>query len=200
MKEAISSLVTPQRKAIGVSQKFGNTGLKKQQGTTRILYDSLPLDGRNQFNFFEGSNNRDFPLTNVGASGNKLTVGELVVIERVYLSFMAYDGDTVPDIVPLGPVGGGIAIDSLPYGDLSLEIANNTVLKPISAVSFQSYFNKNADFDGDTNFEFDTQLVLQPLLEYIWRYRVANYGAVEDAYLRLTFEGTAAIIAPRNTF
>ena len=47
--------VSPQTKAIGINDKFGNTGIKKQQGSTIVKYDTLPLDGRTEYRFFEGS-------------------------------------------------------------------------------------------------------------------------------------------------
>jgi len=199
MRDITLNPITPQRKAIGVSKRFGNLGLKKQQGTTRILYDSLPFTGSpTQFNFFEGSNNRDFPFTNVGASGNKLTVGELLVIERFYLA--AIQVEDTGELIEFEDVITGTGSDALATGDLSLEIANQTVMKPISAASALPQFNKNAYWDNYNNFEMDTQIVLQPLLEYIWRYRVTLYPVQADEQsLRLTIEGTGAIIAPRQT-
>ena len=75
MREVISSGFTPQRKIIGVNKNYGNSGIKRQQGSTVILYDTLDITIDSTYRFFEGANNRDFPLTNVGASGNKLPVG-----------------------------------------------------------------------------------------------------------------------------
>ena len=45
MKGRIIQQTTPQDKIVGVNNKFGNTNIKNQQGTTRVIYDSLPLDG-----------------------------------------------------------------------------------------------------------------------------------------------------------
>lgn len=199
MRTVDVNTITPQRKAIGVARKFGNKGLKKQQGTTRTFYDSLPIDGREVFDFFKGANNRDFPFTNVGASGNRLDVGELTVVERIYLSLMTVDpvtGET--ELFSLDAAGAGVP--SLPNGDMELKTANSTVIKELTAVSFLPQFNKNAPWDQYNNFELDTQIVLQPLLEYTWQYRVSPNIAIVDAFLRLTYEGAGAIIAPRQTF
>ena len=200
MKVDISSLMSPQRVAISKANKFGNKGLKKQQGTTRTLYDSLPIDGREVFQFFKGANNRDFPFTNVGAEGNRLAVGELAVVERMYLSFMSVDPLT--DEVTIESLDSlvGVGLASIPFGDMDLKTANSTVIKELTATSFLPQFNKNADWDGSNNFELDTQIVLQPLLEYVWEYRVAPNSAIADSFLRLTYEGVGAIIAPRQTF
>jgi len=54
--------------------------------------------------------------------------------------------------------------------------------------------------DAYNNFEFDTQLVINPLLEFVFPVRVDTYSPIVDTFLRLTVEGTGAIIAPRNTF
>jgi len=201
MKIDISSLMTPQKVAISKANRFGNKGLKKQQGTTRTLYDSLEVDGREVYQFFKGANNRDFPFTNVGASGNRLDVGELVVVERMYLSLMTINPvtDEVLSIESLDSLVGA-GLPSLGFGDMDLKTANSTVIKELTAVSFLPQFNKNADWDGSNNFELDTQIVLQPLLEYVWEYRVAPNVAIANTFLRLTYEGVGAIIAPRQTF
>ena len=84
MRESIQGRYTPQQKTIGVNDKFGNTGIRKQQGTTRIIYDTLPLDGTRVFEFFKNSQSRPFPYSNTGSDGNKLGVGNTLVIERSY--------------------------------------------------------------------------------------------------------------------
>lgn len=189
--------LTPQRKIIGVNDKFGNRGIKRQQGTTRIIFDSLPLDGRETFRFFEGSNNRDFPFTNMGSSGNQLGVGEALAFERAYLLVVQDDpifGAPIISPLTITSFGGILA------GDINLEIANTQVLKPIPLASFAPEFNKNAYFTTYTNFEFDTQIVLPPLLEFVSTVRAVRQPEIADAFLRLTFEGVGSIIAPRRTF
>jgi len=187
--------VTPQRKLIANTDKFNNAGIKKQQGTTRAIYDSLPLDGRTNFRFFEESNNRNFPLTNTGADGNKLPVGNALAIERAYFSIVTIIGGVVTTIVDLPSVVGGLDV-----GELSIEIANSQVMKQVPLLSFDPRFNKSAMHDAYNNFEFDTQLVINPLLEFVFPVRVDTYSPIVDTFLRLTVEGTGAIIAPRNTF
>ncbi|MAJ74138.1 hypothetical protein CMK13_14130, partial [Candidatus Poribacteria bacterium] len=34
-------MVTPQMKGIGVNDRFGNTSIRKQQGTSREIFDSI---------------------------------------------------------------------------------------------------------------------------------------------------------------
>lgn len=194
------STVTPQRKAIGVNDKFGNKGIKQQQGSTVIKYDTLPLDGRTVFRFFEGSAQRNFPLSNTGSDGNKLGVGSTMVVERAYLSVVSYDRLTneISEVEVLtlsdltqAPIVGG---------EFGLAIANTDVIKNIPILSWLPQFNKVAENQLNTNFEFDTQAVIPPLLEYVAVVTTAGPATLEGKYLRLTLEGAGAIIAPRNTF
>ena len=196
MRTRIQSQITPQKKIMGVSKKFGNKGIKFQQGTTRVLYDSLPLDGRTEFRFFEESSNRNFPFSNTGADGNRLGVGETIAIERAYFSVITVDPDT-NDITALTPIG--VVDDNLLAGELSIEIANSQTMKKVALLSFDPRFNKSAQHDDYNNFEFDTQLVISPLLEYMIRTRTNPYIPIVNGFLRLTIEGVGSIISPRVT-
>lgn len=204
MQENIITRMTPQKKIIGVNNKFGNTGIKKQQGTTRAIYDSLPIDGRTEYRFFEEANTRAFPFTNMSSDGNKLGVGSAMVVERAFFSVIVTDGLDPFGITQiysieeyaavLGPTAHAIQV-----GEFSIEIANSQVLKQLSVLSFDSLFNKSAEFNGNVNFEFDTQIVISPLLEFVMKLRAYNHASVENTFLRLTVEGTGAIISPRTT-
>jgi len=193
--------VTPQAKIMGTNDRFGNQGIARQQGTTRILYDSLPIDGRTEFRFFEGANNRDFPETNTGANGNKLGVGESLAIERAYFATVLFDSVPAVDTLEISPLTlGGAGILNLADGELEIEIANSKVLKPIPITSFYAEFNKNAYHTAYNNFEFDTQIIIPPLLEFVFPYRIPATAAIANTSLRFTVEGVGAIIAPRRTF
>jgi hypothetical protein len=198
MKEVISGRFTPQRKAIGVNDKFGNVGIKKQQGSTVIKYDSLPLDGRTEYRFFEGSSQRNFPLSNTGSDGNKLGVGNTLVLERAYLSIVLFgEGGAISEIEVLSLATTNANILA---SEFSFSIANSEVIKQVPILSWLPQFNKVAENEVNTNFEFDTQVVIPPLLEYVATLRLPAGVTSRDAFLRLTVEGTGAIIAPRTTF
>ena len=194
MRTANRSSITPQRKLINVQNKFGNTGIKKQQGTTRVLYDSLPIDGRTTFRFFEGSNNRDFPLTNMGSGGNKLSVGEAMVLERTYMSKFDWDVATSSITAPVPAF-----LPQQETAEFQVLIANTVVMKPISTTSFNPLFNKNAYHDQYNNFEFDTQLTISPLVEFVVEVRTVLFPALVGTFYRCTLEGVGAILSPRNT-
>ena len=196
MKEATFSPFTPQRKAIGVNDKFGNKGIKNQQGSTVIKYDSLPLDGRSEYRFFEGSSQRNFPLANTGSDGNKLGVGNTLVVERAYLSLVTFEAGIPSLVAPIDLTSDA----NILLSEFSMAIANSEVIKHVPVLSWLPEFNKVAENNLNTNFEFDTQVVIPPLLEYVATLRLPVGVTIKDVYLRLTIEGTGAIIAPRTTF
>lgn len=190
--------VTPQMKNISVNDRFGNSGIKKQQGSTVIKYDTLPLDGRTEFRFFEESNQRNFPLSNTGADGNKLGVGNSMVVERAYLTVGTYDATTNRWLTYTATgLTTNIAITSAEFG---FTIANSQVIKNIPILSWLPQFNKVAENELNSNFEFDTQIIIPPLLEFVATLRTQGYTLVENTYVRLTIEGSGAIIAPKTTF
>jgi hypothetical protein len=187
-------------KNIAVNDRFGNSGIKKQQGSTVIKYDTLPLNGNTQLRFFEQSSQRNFPLSNTGTDGNKLGVGNSMVVERIYLSIVQYDA-TNNDLNSIAPCDltttRGILINN---GEFGFEIANSLVIKNVPVLSFTPDFNKNAENEKNNSFDFDTQIIIPPLLEFVATLRLPNYTAFEGYYLRLTIEGSGAIIAPKTTF
>lgn len=198
MREVIRGGVTPQMKAVAVNDKFGNSGIKKQQGSTVIKYDTLPLDGRTEFRFFEESNQRNFPLSNTGADGNKLGVGNSMVVERVYLTVGTYAPTTNQWLTfDATDITSNVAILAAEFG---FTLANSQVIKNIPILSWIANFNKNAENAINSNYEFDTQIVIPPLLEFVATLRTQKYTAVSETYVRLTIEGAGAIIAPKTTF
>jgi len=200
MREVVRGQVTPQMKNIAVNDRFGNSGIKKQQGSTVIKYDTLPLNGNTQLRFFEQSSQRNFPLSNTGTDGNKLGVGNSMVVERIYLSIVQYDAvnNDLNSIAPCDLASTrGILINN---GEFGFEIANSLVIKNVPVLSFTPDFNKNAENEKNNSFDFDTQIIIPPLLEFVATLRLPNYTAFEGYYLRLTIEGSGAIIAPKTTF
>ena len=198
MKQFNVGAVTPQMKNISVNDRFGNSGIKKQQGSTVIKYDTLPLDGRTEFRFFEESNQRNFPLSNTGADGNKLGVGNSMVVERAYLTVGTYNPTTNQWLtVDSTDINSNVAILTSEFG---FTIANSQVIKNIPILSWIANFNKVAENQLNSNFEFDTQIIIPPLLEFVATLRTQKYTAVTETYVRLTIEGSGAIIAPKTTF
>jgi len=187
--------MTPQAKIIAISKKFGNDSIADQQGSTIIKYDTLPIDGRTEFRFFEGSAQRNFPLSNTESDGNKLGVGDSMVIARAYLSKVQVVSNSLTSIVPLSLAGD----PGLLSGQFNFEIANVVVIKNVPVLSWTPEFNKDAENALSNSFEFDTQVVLEPLLQFVARVQVADSTVQAGFFLRLTIEGTGSIINPKQT-
>ena len=199
MREITSGNITPQMKQVFVNNKFGNSGIKKQQGSTVIKYDTLPLDGRTEFRFFEGCQSRVFPFTNSNSEGNKLGVGNSMTIERIYLSIVTTSAvaPNLPTSIASFDLTTNIAVLT---SEFSFLLANATVIKNVPILSFVPNFNKVAENQLNSSFEFDTQIVVPPLLDFIASLRTQAYTAVDNVSIRLTLEGAGAIIAPKTTF
>lgn len=189
--------VTPQAKNISVNDKFGNKGIKNQQGSTIIKYDTLPIDGRSEFRFFEGASARTFPETNCTTEGNKLGVGNSMVVERVYLSILSKVAGVYTTVEELSLT---TTLPAILLSEFGFAIANSDVIKQLPVLSFLPQFNKNAENELSTSFDFDTQIVIPPLLEFVATLRLTRGTTIADSFLRLTIEGSGAIIAPRTTF
>lgn len=190
-----TGVVSPAAKAAYINDKMGNPNIKKQQGTTRALYDTLPLDGRTQYDFFLEANARQFPLTNLTASGNRLNVGETLVVQRSYLALVVIAAGVFTTIAPIDSSSPAIS-----GGELNFTIANRRVIKDFPIMSTNADFNKSSQYDGQVLFEFDNDIVIPPLLEFYATIRVANGTTTADTYYRYTIEGLGAILAPETTF
>jgi hypothetical protein len=199
MKGRVISQFTPQNKLVGVNNKFGNTNIKNQQGTTRVIFDSLPLDGSTELRFFENASSRQYPFTNIGAEGNRLNVGESFVVQKVYFGIITTDADTglFFNFEPLSISG---PFDWM-NGEWSFLIANSQVIKQLPfANCFNSAVAITQNNNADEAFNTFTDIVIPPLLEYVLTYRVNAYNAQENLRLACFIEGTAGILAPQTTF
>ena len=200
MKGLTISNLTPQQKAVGVNNRFGNTNIKGQQGTTRVIYDSLPLDGSTELRFFENAGSRQYPFTNIGSEGNRLTVGETFVIQKIYFGEITVDADTgaFTSFTSLNNSNG----QEYETGEWSFLLANSQVIKqiPFSVFCVNAGNAINPANGRDEAFNTFTDIVIPPLLEYVLTYRIAPYAAQTTKRLVCFMEGTAGIIAPQTTF
>jgi len=202
MRQIYNAGVTPQEKIVAVNKKFGNTGIQSQQGTSRIIYDSLPAGTNTTFRFFEDSASRTFPFTNTGSDGNKLGVGDTMVISQIAIDYFF--------VLPAtGEITwGGPLIDAQRYFNLSLinfEIANNRVIKNVTLSESNRAYNKSTS-EKNNLVDLETEIVLPPLLPYILELRLPLIGAFPGqpvgtvVYLQAQIIGVGGIIAPRTTF
>jgi hypothetical protein len=193
MQGRIITNITPQQKIVGVNNKFGNTNIKNQQGTTRVIYDSLPLDGRTNFRFFENVTTRIYPQTNLTSEGNRLEVGSSFVIEKIYFA-TSQEVDNVFEFETY--------VDNLPFlGELNFLIANSQVIKQLPFTTFDRGFCVTKDSVNDNAFDTFTDIVIPPLLEFIGELRTTEYiASTNNKRLYMFIQGTAGIISPQTTF
>lgn len=198
MKTINVSPITPQDKIISTNNLFGNKNIKKQQGSTVIIYDTLPLDGNQYFEFFRNAKNRAFPQTNL--TQGTLQPGESFALERAYLVLVtqALIPGPITDMRELA-LGADAPILA---GEFQFQIENQRVIKPMPLTSWIASFNKSAQFTTDTTFEFDTQLTIPPLLEINAIIRTNDYDPANyvGGSLRLVLEGAGGIFSPRNNY
>lgn len=196
---------TPQGKIISTMEKFGSPGVRKQQGSTIIKYDILPLaegatDGET-FTFFEEAQTRAFPFTNL--TDGKLQVGESMTIQRMYFFIVSQttaapeDFTDVESIITFPLLGAQLST-------FSIRISNNRVVKPTPLFSASPFFNRFAYWDDYNVFHFDTDIVIPTLLEFAVDLRVPAITVPTSAtltfYIGCAIEGLGSILAPRATF
>jgi hypothetical protein len=191
--------ITPQNKMVAVNNRFGNTNIKGQQGTTRVLFDSILLNGATELRFFENSGSKNYPFTNIGSEGNRLNVGDTFVVQKIYFATFEFDPDT--QTVFNFQYGLGAAAD-LWKGELSMQIANSQVIKQLPTTMFEFTDANPTGVNGtDVAFETFTDIVIPPLLEYVVTLRTANNIPPQTPVYAVCFlEGSAGIISPQTTF
>ena len=198
MREIYKSGVTPQQKIVAINNKFGNNTVKDQQGTSRILYDTLDfVAGQTTYRFFEDSASRQFPLTNTGSEGNKLGVGDTMVIAQVLFSTVLFDQATNSWLSqqPITTVLNGA---NLAY--FNVEIANNQVVKKLTLSESEREYNKDTTGLSNT-VDLETSIVIPPLLPFAVELQLPfapNF--LPETLIECQIIGVGGIIAPRTTF
>lgn len=194
---------TPQAKIIETTTKFGAKGIRKQQGSTIVKYDILPLpEGLIQptFSFFIDSNLRTFPFTNV--KDGQLQVGEAMALERAYFFIVTQlvatgEFTDVETLDTFGIPGAGLA-------NFDFVISNNRVVKPTPLTSAKPQFNRFAYFDDYNVYHFDTDIVIPTLIEFALNLKLplitVPVSETLNYYIGCVIEGAGSILAPRSTF
>lgn len=204
MKELQIAGITPQQKIAGVNSKLGNPGIKKQQGSTVEVYDLEQITlGKSEYEFFINTRNKRFPFTNL--SRGVLQPQESFAMQRMYFTLITTDAAGV--VVSQRAFTVAIA-PAMMMGDVQFQIENSRVLKPIPLRSFDPTFNADSDSEAQNVYEFDTNLVIPPLLEFTATLRIPD-GALDgfipepgtgDAYIACTIGGPGGIFAPKSNY
>jgi len=206
MLEARKMLGNPlARRIAAVGRETYNKGLGKQQGTTRTIYDTIPLTGApNVFNFFENLANKGFPWTNLNR--NSFTDAEAMNIQRAYLTIIETNSDTPYEIVNTTTIQTfgiyerkNVAFDPTTKNDSyakfslaqgSIYVSGQQILKNFSFLSADPRFNYgNQGFSsngitGSTGnqhnmgrevYDFSSPAVIPPNREFIVSVQVPPY-------------------------
>lgn len=197
--------VSPQEKMLSQFKESGLNNMKRNQGTSRIIYDSLKIvPGQDYYNFFKDSNTRTFPQTNLGSFGNKLEVGESLTILWGYLNIYTYTPAT-ESLPEKYTIDNMITYPKIMLGEFNFQLANSQVIKPIRLLEWSDQFNKNSQHQYNEVYHFNNIIVIEPLLEFIAGVRIVPFVAADlvsgtEYYMQLTLEGVGSILAPRKTF
>lgn len=201
MKQRARGAVRPQSKIASVNDRFGNPGMKKQQGSTIEIYDTLlAVETQGTYEFFIDAQNRSFPFTNL--LKGQLTPQESFVMERMYFALAVQTDAT-------GAWASMEALDLTNYpgfnlAEIEVQIENQRVVKPIPVKSFSPQFNPAADNDFCHVMEFDTQIVIPPLQSFKVVLKVPPGWFTAQAgttpYLICTMGGPGGIFAPKANY
>lgn len=207
-----------------VTSKMGIKGISNMQGTTRIIYDSIKLATTTTISaiqFFENVNTRKFPFSNIPE--NKLQVGETIAMQRFSLSVIEVDitNPLAPRVVGQEPLGAQLEFRSLYRSDLSIAIAQDTVVKKLPIHTMYAPLNKDSKFVGanifGTNpgitttfevphdvFHFDNPIVIPPQIEFTATMQVnpitLPVTANREWHICLTVEGLGSLFAPKANY
>lgn len=207
-----------------VTAKMGIKGIDKMQGTTRIIYDSIKLANTTTISaiqFFENVNTRKFPFSNIPE--NKLQVGETIAMQRFSLSIITVDvtNPLAPKVDGQEPLGSVLEFRSLYRSDMSIAIAQDTVVKKLPVHTMYAPFNKDSKFVGSnifgTNpgitttfevphdvFHFDNPIVIPPQIEFTATLQVNPITLPvtpnKEYHICLTIEGLGSLFAPKANY
>lgn len=187
---------TQAAKIVGVNNQLGNTSIAQQQGTSRVIYDSLPLDATLfQLNFFENVQTRIFPFTNLNQ--NRLNPGESMTINRMYFYVMV--AAAPPVVTATNSLAAAAATAGLYASNFSVNIAQQEIIKKFPLTSMQSQFNRAAKFVQNDVIEFENNIVIPPQLEFTVTVNLPGYAAVANSFLVCVIEGLGSLLAPKTT-
>jgi hypothetical protein len=171
-----------------VNDGLGNTDIRNQQGTSRVIYDSLPADATTfTLQFFQSVQNRTFPFTNLNE--NKLQDGEALVVERIHFSITPTTAGAITDVSTFEDAG----VPELYAGQFSIFIDTKQVIKDICLTAMDPKFSKNGWFDNNNVMILDTNIVIPPNKQWRVELRLPTYAAITGGFIRCTIEGQGTL-------
>jgi hypothetical protein len=166
-------------KLVNTAAKLGIKDVTRNQGTTRVLYDSqIVTAGQREYVFFvnplSGPAVRPF-FNNLDKNQGLLGPGETLAVEHMSFTYIQgkFDTSSVTDITEYElPVNSTNATLSSNFyaGTFETLIGNNVVMKPISTSVFHPKFNPSPVTQNEVGtFQFKTDLVIMPNLTFAVR-------------------------------
>lgn len=196
-----------------------NSNIATQQGTTRIIYDSVKLStttDNNVVTLFQDCRTRKFPLTNL--TENKLQKGETLAVQRISFYIMETTTGTT-NAVGIFPLAYFGQFQGLYCGQYSLIIGTSQVLKTLPVFSTYAPFNPDAKFVGlyqaqavgadlkswtipHDNFEMKNDLVIPQDIEFQVNIQIPPLTLPTgfDYYLGMYIEGLGSLYSPKANY
>lgn len=206
-------------KIVRVNEQQGFGNLANQQGTTRIIFDAIPLAtnaNTNVVTLFQDCRTRKFPLTNL--TENKLQYKESTVMQR-FSFFIIETASGTTNALDVFPLDYFSEYKRLKASTFSFYIANDRVIKDFPLASMYAPFNKDARFMGQFQthpnggnlttfnipqdvYEFDNEIVIPPEVEFRCDVTIPaiTNPAGFDFYLAMKIEGLGSLFAPKSRY
>lgn len=203
----IGRKLTGAQKMSAINKLMGNKNISKQQGTSRVLYDTLPLIGGTLpvIVFFSTVSTRQFPMANINQ--NKLQVGESLAVQRVFFSIvntLTADATnaTVTVVEPISTLAG--ALIGLYAAQWSLKIDTTTVIKPVPLSSQIPAFNRLARHTAHENFVLDNPIIIPTDINFEVPLQLPTFTtpvvANNTVQMRCSLEGIGTLLSPKTQF
>lgn len=186
--------LTKGQKMVDVNQSLGNKAIANQQSTTRVLYDTLPLNGLTFLQFFITASNRAFPDTNLNQ--NKLQAGESFVCERIYFAGLVKSATDTSNIIE----ALSVLNTHFYFGQWSLAFDTITVIKPLPLNSQLPAFNHYGKHQTNESNRLDAQVVIGTDINFAVNLQLDTYTAIANAFCRCGLEGFGTLFSPKVQF
>lgn len=209
------------QKIVEVNKKLGVGNMANQQGTTRIIYDSVLLNATTsptQITLFQNCNTRQFPLTNL--TENKFQIGETMAMERFSMFIMICSPGTtnVRNVVPLSFFQ---QFQMIYASQFNFNIAENQVVKQLPLTGMMANFNHHSRFIGYYQtqptaadpvtsyqsphdiFKFDNDIIIPQQIQFFATLTIPTIPALVsglDAYLTCKISGLGSLFSPKGNY
>lgn len=207
-------------KIVNVNKAQGNGNIASMQGTSRTIYDAVPLATttvNSTYRLFEAAKTRNFPLTNLAE--NKLQKGESMAMEMSSLYIIECTSGTTNAVAVL-PLAYFTQLARIYAGQLSFSIAQNQVIKKLPVSNYYAPFNPDSKFFGyyqvqvlaadpvtafpfpQDVYRFNNDIIIPEGVEFYCDITVPpiTLPAGFDFYLCMRISGLGSLYAPKSNF